>query len=277
MADNNDEDAPAIHVNYHLNYIHSQLVNIGAKGEKRERDDANLYNEAFLLQAIVGLRDTPITLGGMRALVNFENPADTVGGSNGDGGCGGYDVLMDVLRRYPDHTQIKINTLWAIYNLTTDTLQFRNAGIVPLFIKILANAQEEKDVDVISGAAFGLGNMARYSIGLRDLILESGGVEACVSVLKHPTFQAGNRKNVTWALLNMCRGDPSPTPQEISKLIDCYSELLVRLIAEREAAYGNPEIEENIKIETIDILWGISYITDRDAVQRMLASKFFLK
>lgn len=118
------------------------------------------------------------------------------------------------------------------------------AGAVPIFVRLLMSPNE----DVREQTAWALGNVAGDSVQCRDLVLQSGALQALLQVSN--TFSDTSRlstiRNCTWTLSNLCRGKPSPPFETVKPALP----LLARLLFSQD-------------METVtDACWALSYLSD---------------
>jgi len=92
-----------------------------------------------------------------------------------------------------------------------------------------------------------LGNIAGDSIYHRDICLEIGAMKALVELARNATIAIALRRNIVWAISNLCRFKPQPRFNSDRPAIPCLSELL--------------RLEDDVEV-LVDACWALSCLTD---------------
>ncbi|XP_063778871.1 importin subunit alpha-3-like [Pseudophryne corroboree] len=126
--------------------------------------------------------------------------------------------------------------------VSTDSANFLWSDAVPLFLKLLNSPHQ----DVCEQAMWELGNIIGDGPQCRDYIISLGFVKKVLSFIK-PSSPITFLRNVTWAMVNLCRHkDPPPPMETIQEILPALCVLI-----------HNTDI--NILLGTV---WALSYLTD---------------
>ena len=220
-----------------------------------EKVAAQAWDCPEFLETCIELRKMTCTLedvgGVLQEIVDFM--------SEGENRLSGLQILTTILHRCPQK-QVVFNTLWILTNVASGESALCTAlvqhGVVPLFISLL----EDEDLNVVEQAGWGLGNLAGDCVAIRDMIHDAGGVAAGIAALRNPLLHSSGRANITWTMSNLCRGKPAPRPAAVRGLMEYFGEVMRKLIALQEDGDGAAVAE--VEKEIIDVLWGVSYVTD---------------
>ena len=159
------------------------------------------------------------------------------------------------------------NTLWALTNFASesDSSQLLSQDVVPVLVRLLGC----EDMEIVEQAGWALGNLAGDGVEPRNRIHDAGGVAAGIAALRNPKLSAAGRRNITWTMSNLCRGKPPPKPEQVGCLMDYFREVLCRLVECLQDDDRSQEAE-GIEKESVDVLWGVSFLTDGSNAQVQL-------
>eukprot|EP00948_MAST-09A_sp_MAST-9A-sp1_P000553 g553.t1 len=108
----------------------------------------------------------------------------------------------------PEHSQLQIEALWALTNIAAGSTEHTHVlisnGAVPTLVSLLDSSNSE----VLEQAAWVLGNVAGDGPAARDTVLKSGALKPLLNVIRQ-TSKLSLLRISTWALSNLCDGQPS--------------------------------------------------------------------
>jgi importin subunit alpha-2 len=161
------------------------------------------------------------------------------GSSNDDG-----DEQLDETQQ--NQRKLQFEAAWALTNIDSSdhTAVIVEAGAIPPLLSILATKLAPGSVsqaELIEQAVWCLGNIAGDGAALRDAVLVHGGLNALIKLIAPDNDSAGYRttglasqrgltlamrRNIVWALSNLCRNKPHPDAKKIRGIIPVLAKLL---------------------------------------------------
>lgn len=140
---------------------------------------------------------------------------------------------------------IQMEAAWALTNICSgsseQTMYIIKEGAVGKFVNLL----KSPNADVSDQCVWALGNIAGDGFESRDIILNLNVVNILISILEN-NVRIKYQRNIVWLMLNLCRGKPPPSIQEIEKLLP----ILVNLILHKDS------------LIVIDACWALATIAD---------------
>lgn len=150
------------------------------------------------------------------------------------------EFLKEVSR--PD---IQFEAAWVLTNIASGTAEQTRVvvdqGALPIFVQLLQSPND----DVREQAVWALGNIAGDSPNFRDLVLQSGGLNPILVVLRE-SEKTSMMRNATWTLSNLCRGKPPPPFEWVGGALGTIANLIYA---------GDVEV-------LTDACWALSYLSD---------------
>ncbi|KAI3968641.1 hypothetical protein MKX01_028791 [Papaver californicum] len=132
--------------------------------------------------------------------------------------------FVEFLARH-DMPQLQFEAAWALTNVASGTsehaLTLINHGAVPVLVKILSSGS----ADVCEQAVWALGNVAGDSVSCRDFVLSHDPLLPLLSQFEKPSKQSMLR-TATWALSNLCRGEPAVPFQQVKLVLPALQNLI---------------------------------------------------
>lgn len=105
--------------------------------------------------------------------------------------------------------QVRLEAWWSLANLTVgssgECSYLVKKGVISCFLRSL----KEKDPKLVEQGVWGIGNLCVDSVAIRNSILGEGGIPLLLQVAQD-ICNTRLLRVVAWAVVNLCRGKPSP-------------------------------------------------------------------
>jgi hypothetical protein len=147
-------------------------------------------------------------------------------------------------------TKLQFEAAWAITNVasTEHTSAVVQAGAVPPLVAGMMSG----DPELRDQCIWCLGNIAGDCAAYRDGVLNTpGALNAIMANVQNP-HSLQLLRNATWTLSNLCRGKPSPAAAHAQAVVPALAYLL---------SQTDKEVLQ-------DAAWGLSYLTDGEALMQ---------
>jgi importin subunit alpha-1 len=169
--------------------------------------------------------------------------------------------LLAKLLENDDTPVTQFEAAWSLGNIASGTTDHtacivNTPGLISSFVRLLGSS----DHNVCEQAVWALGSIAGDTPLHRDLLLERG----VLTELTHISGRLGDsgmpmtlRRHMTWAISNICRGEPAPPLSAVASVLPYLAAMI-----------QYPDIEV-----VIDAMWCLSYISDgtRDRISAVLS------
>lgn len=125
-----------------------------------------------------------------------------------------------------DFPELQLEAAWALSNVAAGT-EAHTRYIVDLdliqhFIALLSSPSE----DCREQAAFGIGNLTADNVEFRDRLLQSGAMEPLLHMISTPSRKKILLRHATWALSNLCYGNPPLPIERATAALSSFATLL---------------------------------------------------
>jgi hypothetical protein len=158
--------------------------------------------------------------------------------------CGVVPKFVELLKEI-NRPDLQFESAWVLTNIASGNADQTRCvvehGALPIFVQLLLSPND----DVREQAVWALGNIAGDSPNFRDLVLQSGGLEPVMNVIRSAEKMSIIR-NATWTLSNLCRGKPQPPLQWVVPALVTLQQLI-----------------HSTDVEALtDACWALTYLSD---------------
>lgn len=149
------------------------------------------------------------------------------------------------LMRHTSEARMQFECAWILTNIASSehTVQVVDAGAIPVLAHLLRSA----NVDVREQCIWCLGNVAGDGPRLRDAVLATEHTVPNIILNIQNSPRPSVQRNAVWALSNMARFKPAPSPRAVLAAAKAFSHL-VMTTSDQEVL--------------VDSCWGLQYVTD---------------
>eukprot|EP00475_Leptophrys_vorax_P025005 TRINITY_DN347_c0_g1_i2.p1 TRINITY_DN347_c0_g1~~TRINITY_DN347_c0_g1_i2.p1 ORF type:complete len:471 (+),score=86.86 TRINITY_DN347_c0_g1_i2:29-1414(+) len=155
-----------------------------------------------------------------------------------------------------DCEEVVFEASWALSNLASGTSQDTQVlvdnNVVPLMVRLMHHPAEK----IREQAVWGLGNIAGDCAAFRDIALKHGMMAPLLGILTS-SEKLSTLRTATWALSNLCRGEPKPSVELLCPAIAPLVTLLcmndVEVVIDACSALGSiAQCADGIRSDLVD-------------------------